>query len=107
MVKEFEDIYFGKKTLPILNSSFRRYVDFLLAEKESVAFYRDLEFWKSKIERIPEAPCLPTVEQAYDSNRFKQLSYIKAEMHQKNCSAVTNLILEIKACEYIVMKHCH
>ena len=37
----------------------------------------------------------------------KQLSYIKAEMHQKNCSAVTNLILEIKACEYIVMKHCH
>lgn len=37
----------------------------------------------------------------------KQLSYIKADMHQKNCSAVTNLILEIKACEYIVMKHCH
>lgn len=36
LVKEFEDIYFGKKTLPILNSSFRRYVDFLLAEKESV-----------------------------------------------------------------------
>lgn len=75
LVKEFEDIYFGKKTLPILNSSFRRYVDFLLAEKESVAFYRDLEFWKSKIERIPEAPCLPTVEQAYDSNRFKHFSH--------------------------------
>lgn len=47
----------------------------LLAEKESVAFYRDLEFWKSKIERIPEAPCLPTVEQAYDSNRFKHFSH--------------------------------
>lgn len=27
-------------------------------------------------------------------------------MHQKNCSAVTNLILEIKECAYIVMKHC-
>ena len=28
-------------------------------------------------------------------------------MHQKNCSAVTNLFVEIKACGYIVMKHCH
>lgn len=75
LVKEFEDIYFDNKSLPELKLSFRKYVDFLMDEKESIRFYRDSEFWKSKIESIPDSPCLPLEEKTSASNRFKHYGH--------------------------------
>lgn len=88
LIKEFEDVYFKNKHLPELHLSYRNYVHYLNGKKESLSFYRDYRFWINKIEKIPEAPKLPTYENNTVSSKFKHLTFFldnrSWELIQKN-----------------------
>lgn len=75
LIHEFEEIYFHDNNIPKLTLSFKNYVEFLEKKKEGLSYYRDYQFWKKKLDLIPEAPVLPLLDNQKETNKFKHYSF--------------------------------
>ena len=78
LLAEFEDLYYetGRK-LPHLELTFRDYVITERKMKSSTAYFRDRQYWLSRIDELPSAPDLPllTSKGFQEAPRFRRRSF--------------------------------
>ncbi len=86
LFSEFETLYREPtKQLPELNLTFR---DYVLAERrlrESPAYFRDKEYWLSRVNDLPPAPDLPLAQKQdkFETARFRR-RFLKLDSHTWN-----------------------
>lgn len=81
VLSEFERLYFEPDTvLPALHVRFRDYVIAKRKMRGGSRFYRDREYWMRRLDTLPPAPELPTLEDADNKNvRFRREQFLIAK----------------------------